>query len=175
MSSLKLPVFNPLSKETSSSIFKSRAPIHACFSSRGDVLGVLHHGGLIQLWRLDTYIPDPGSSTSREPVYKPSQLCDTALDVSEHVIEPRQISVWGYENVTGNTASSFNYRIACLAAHEDSDVVSVLDIVGAKVAEATRVIIPGQHGRLLYSDDGVYWQSRTGELFTGEQFFSSSD
>lgn len=157
ISDITTPTYTPHEKRT---------PIHVALSSEGDVLCILHHGGRIQLWKLGTRLPG-GGTINRGPAYAPYKLCDTLLDVSENVIEPRQICIWGNPGTTDTPGSLESFRVACLSNHADADVVSVLDFVRGEVTEATRVIIPGQHGRLVYSNEGIFWQSRNGVIHTG--------
>ena len=167
MSSLKLSLFDAVETPSTTSLHENRTPIHVCFTARRDALAILHHGGRIQLWLLGTRIPS-GGTPSLGPAYEPHKLCDTALEVTDNAIEPRQICAWGLPSSSDGAADAVKFRIACLTTNANSDIVFVLDTEGSDVVDATRVIIQGRHGRLVHSAESIYWQSRAGKIQSGE-------
>ncbi|OCH92072.1 IkappaB kinase complex IKAP component [Obba rivulosa] len=148
-------------------------PVHISFSPLKDFLAVLWESGYIEVWDLQTRL-EPG----RGPAMAPSQVWmglanPDGAEIGALSLNYRQIVI-----SASATAESL-VSLAVLGSATDGgehDVVSVIVILpSGTVAQRRRVRTPELHGRLIPAEEGIIWQSSSGEIFTAsstEDLFS---
>lgn len=155
MSSYQLPLITPASKPDRQQ--HSRAPIHVSFSSSRDVLAVLHHQGLVQLWDLRTRL-DPG----RGKAIDPSKICDASLtNALTEGSRARQVVLSSSKNEPDTL------KVSILASDSEGDYILHFSVSHSTPSSPGVVRLPGASGRLLYSSFRTFWQSISGEIFEG--------
>ena len=151
MSSFQLPLPAPTADAPSP---QSRLPIHVSFSPSQDILVALWETGYLELTDLRTRI-GPGRGKVMDPLPLWRGLA------GETVLEHRQIL--SLAHVEGAL------KVVVLGTsleEESSDIATLLSITEG-VVERTSVKLPQRNGRLIPSDEHIWWQSPSGEIQKG--------
>lgn len=136
-------------------------PVHCAFSYRNDLFAILWASGLVEVWKLRTRL-GPGKGKVMDPI----QVWEASITESGQA-EFRQITF-----VDGKSGGE--HCIAALASYRADggcDAVILRSCVpesGEPQGKNIRTVdLPERNGRLVCSEDGLYWQSPTGSLFKG--------
>lgn len=131
------------------------APVHISFSSAQDILGVLWESGRIELWDLHTRL-----ESGRGKVMGPILTWSGTVEPSK-----RQIAVTTSGALIPEKSLA---RVTILGSDlQGSDVVEVIEILSDLTAKNHSIVMPSQGGRLVSSDDAIYWQASNGAIYQG--------
>ncbi|KIP09060.1 hypothetical protein PHLGIDRAFT_68294 [Phlebiopsis gigantea 11061_1 CR5-6] len=148
MSSFQLPLSVSTADAPSP---QSRLPIHVSFSPNQDALVTLWETGYLELTDLRTRI-GPGRSKVMDPI----SLWKGVAGGQE--LEYRQILALSHVESAPKVVV-----LGTSLGEESTDVAILLSIAGG-AAERTSVKLPQRNGRLVPSDENVWWQSPEGEI-----------
>ena len=151
MSSFQLPLTTPSADAPSP---QSRLPIDLSFSPNKDTLVALWETGYVTLTDLRVRI-GPGRGKVMDPVLTWKGV------VEGPVSEYRQVIALDTDGTTSKIAV-----LGSSCGQDSKDAVTVLSIDGAATERVT-VSLPGRNGRLVPSDEFVWWQSPEGEILKG--------
>ncbi|KAJ4471530.1 IkappaB kinase complex IKAP component [Lentinula aciculospora] len=132
----------------------ARVPVHTCFSSSSDILGVLWEHGHVEVYDLRTRL-GPGKGK----VMKPTKIGTCSVDNTN--IYCRQIMI----STSTGSADSHSFTILILGSLSNSDVVMNVRFDGERMTETGTVTMPSRNGRLVRSSDVDVWEAENGELF----------
>ncbi|KAJ3881879.1 IkappaB kinase complex IKAP component [Lentinula edodes] len=133
----------------------ARVPVHTCFSSSSDILGVLWEHGYVEVYHLQTRL-GPG----RGKVMQPTKIGTCSLN--ETNTRCRQIVILA----STSYADSLSFTMLILGSLSDSDVVVITQFNGERIAETGAVAMTSRNGRLVCSaSDACVWEAEDGELF----------
>lgn len=134
----------------------SNPPIHTAFSPTGDHLAVLHHPKLLKLWKLQTRL-----ASGRNKAIDPLEVGEIDLSAVLRGLDLRQIFIQEDPKALGT------FNVGAVGADDSSDVIVRAIYSGNSTQEFKSVAMPDKNGRLLHSVEGVYWQSPSGNVFSG--------
>ena len=134
----------------------SNPPIHTAFSPTGDHLAVLHHPKLLKLWKLQTRL-----ASGRNKAIDPLEVGEIDLSAVLRGLDLRQTFIQEDPKALGT------FNVGAVGADDSSDVIVRAIYSGNSTQEFKSVAMPDKNGRLLHSVEGVYWQSPSGNVFSG--------
>jgi hypothetical protein len=134
-----------------------RSPVSLALSYKEDIASVLWESGDLQLWNFNTRI-----SSSKGPSMNPKLLWSGSVG-DDPANGCRQTMILYHSN---------GYRIVVLGSGmSNEDQLAIISIEGS--ATSNTIIRTGEvNGRLVSSEQELYYQNRTGKLFRGEIGFS---
>ncbi|KAK0226513.1 pol II transcription elongation factor [Armillaria fumosa] len=124
----------------------SRIPVHVCFSHSSDLLAVLWETGYVKVWNLSTRLT-PGRGKVMDPKKVISRTSPSAYPGS-------------YRQVILRSDGSL-----LLLGSDNGDELDVITTMEIKEEAGRSMVMPSQNGRLLPVDQGIIWQSSSGQLF----------
>ncbi|KAJ3981419.1 IkappaB kinase complex IKAP component [Lentinula detonsa] len=154
MSSMQLTLLTEPRDKSQIPRSAARVPVHACFSSYSDVLGVLWEDGSVEVYDLRTRL-GPGTGKVMEPIR--IGLCS----INDTNIRCRQIMILA----STSSADSHSFTMLILGSLSESDGVVVTKFNGERITETGTVMMPSRNGRLVRSSNAGIWETRSGELF----------
>lgn len=152
MSSFQLPLSVP---PADAPALQARVPAHVCFSPNKDVLASLWETGYVALTDLRTRL-GPG----RGKIMDPSTVWRGL--VGSEAFEYRQIAVLRMPDEAGD-ATIFAV-LGSGKSQDGRDAIVLVSVTNGSVSEQTTIQLPQRNGRLVPSDEKVWWQSPEGEL-----------
>lgn len=168
MSSYQLPLTAP---PANAPRHQSRIPIHVAFSPTQDAIAALWETGYIEFTDLRTRL-GPGRGKVMDPVKLWAGFVAGDERTVSRISKYRQIQV-----LTANRPGEDSIKFAVLGSpttQDGKDTITIVDIAQGKIIESVSIDLPQQGGRMVPSDNQVWWHSPDGELLTGSLLTSIS-
>ncbi|KZT05444.1 IkappaB kinase complex IKAP component [Laetiporus sulphureus 93-53] len=167
MSSCALTLSTLPGLSLSSGMRRLPAPIHASFSPMRDLLAILWESGHVELVDLRTRI-GPGCGKVMDPTHLWGGIL-VNKDMGAVARPSRQVFIWRARNEVAPTEGQDEVvHLAVLTSYlsEDGpDGIYMATVQGGTAVDKVEIAMPDRNGRLINAEEGVVWQSPSGDLF----------
>ncbi|KAI0090814.1 pol II transcription elongation factor [Irpex rosettiformis] len=162
MASYQLPLTAP---PANAPRHQSRLPIHVVFSPTRDVMAALWETGYIELTDLRTRL-GPGRGKIMDPIKLWAGYIAGDESAASGTSEYRQIQILGdHIDVSGEGPVTV-VALGSASSQDGKDAIMIVNIEGGNITESVSVDLPQRGGRMVPSDNQVWWQSPNGELLS---------